>query len=52
MITATSGTHRITRNVSSFKKYNAKQYRNIIDFSDDEDDYQVNPNCDQVIVNR
>ena len=52
MITATSGTHSITRNVSFVKHFNAKQYKNTIDFSDDEEDYQVNPNCDQVIVNR
>ena len=51
MITATSGIHSITRNVSSFKYFNAKQYKNTTDFSDDEDDCQVNPNCDQVIIN-
>ena len=52
MITATSGIHNITRNVSFFKHFNAKQYKNTINFSDDEDDYQENPNCDQVIKNR
>ena len=51
MITATSGTHSITRNVSFFKHFNAKEHKNT-DFSDDEDDYKVKQNCDQVIVNR
>ena len=52
MITATSGTHSITRNVSFFKHFNAKEHKNTTDFSDDEDDYKVKQNCDQVIVNR
>ena len=45
MITATSGIHSITRNVSFFKHFNVKQYKNTTDFSDDEDYYQVNRNC-------
>ena len=52
MITDTSGMHSITRNVYFFKHFNAEQYNNTTDFSDDEDDYQVNRNCDQVIINR
>ena len=52
MITATSGTHSITRNVSFFKHFNAKEHKNTTGFSDDEDDYKVKQNCDQVIVNR
>ena len=52
MITATSGIRSITRNISFFKHFDAKQYKNTTDFSDDEDDYQVNQNCDQVIINR
>ena len=50
MITATSGMHSITRNVSFFKHFNAKEHKNTTDFSDDED--QVNQNRDQVIINR
>ena len=41
MITATSEIHNISRNVTFFKHFYAKQYKNTIDFSDDEDDYQV-----------
>ena len=52
MITATSGIHSITRNVSFFKHFNAKEHKHTTDFSDDEDDYKVKQNCDQVIVNR
>ena len=52
MITATCGIHSITRKVSFFKHFNAKEYKNTIDCSDDEEDYQVNSNCDQVIINR
>ena len=51
MITATSVTHSITRNVSFFKHFNAKEHKHTADFSDDEDDYKVKQNCDQVIVN-
>ena len=51
MITATSGMHSITRNVSFFKHFNAKEHKNTTDFSDDEDDYKVKQNCDQVIIN-
>ena len=52
MITATSGMHSITRNVSFFKHFNTKEHKNTTDFSDDEDDYKVKQNCDQVIINR
>ena len=51
LITATSGIYSITRNAYCFKRFNAKQYKNTTDFSDDEDNYQVNQNCDQVIIN-
>ena len=52
MITATSGIHSITRNISFFKHFNAKEHKNTTEFSDDEDDYKIKQNCDQVIVNR
>ena len=52
MITATSGKHSITRNVSFFKHFNAKEHKNTTDLSDDEDDYKIKQNCDQVIINR
>ena len=52
MITATSGMHSITRNVSFFKHFNGKEHKNTTDFSDDEDDYKVKLDCDQVIINR
>ena len=37
MTTATSGIHSITKNVLFFKHFNAKQYKNTIDFSDDDE---------------
>ena len=38
--------------VSFFKHFNAKEHKNTTDLSDDEDDYKVKQNCDQVIINR